>query len=553
MGRNIFIPIILIIILGFAVYGNSLNGKFLWDDNWLVRDNAYIRSPSYFLKIFTESLGSGAAEEVSYYRPIQLVTYMIDYAVWKLDVRGYHLTNVILHILAALSIYYFINILFKDKLLSLFTSVFFIIHPIHTEAVAYISGRTDSLALIFMMLCFIFYIKSIHSENTGLYIFALLSYVLALLSRENSLVFPLLLLLYHYSFKKKVKIDKFLPILGLAFIYIALRFTLLKTLLSSTSTITTLFQRIPGFFVAITDYARLMLLPFGLHMEYGNNVFSFLNPRAILGVGIIVFLLTSAFIARRKEQKLISFSIFWFFIALLPSSNLYPVGSYMAEHWMYLPSLGVFLISAKGLTFLYRAGNTKIPAILLSVCLLIFYSSLTFHQNNYWKEPLTFYERTLKYAPNSIKSYNNLGNLYQRLGQKEKAITAYEKAIKINPNYNFGEVYNNLAVIYASLNQKEKAIDLFKKAIELNPRRPEIYTNLGIMYVSFGKRQQAIAAFKKAIELNPNYAIAHINLSIAYFNQQQYDLALEHCEKAIALGHKVDPTFLNLLKRGGLK
>lgn len=151
-NKVVLLSIALIIILGFIAYGNSLNGKFIWDDFNLVRDNRHIRNSSNITGIFTQDIGAGAAEKYNFYRPLQMFTYMIDYSLWKLNVKGYHLTNTILHILAALVIYWLIDILFRDNLLSLFTSLFFVACPIHSEAVSYISGRADSLVTLFMLL-----------------------------------------------------------------------------------------------------------------------------------------------------------------------------------------------------------------------------------------------------------------------------------------------------------------------------------------------------------------------------------------------------------------
>ena len=115
---------------------------------------------------------------------------MTDHRVWKLDVRGYRLTNILLHILVSLAIFRLIIVLFDDWILALFTGALFVVHPIHTEAVAYISSRADSLAFLFMLLCFIFYIKPARAESPGIYVIMMLSYALAILSRENSLALP---------------------------------------------------------------------------------------------------------------------------------------------------------------------------------------------------------------------------------------------------------------------------------------------------------------------------------------------------------------------------
>ncbi|PIP04947.1 MAG: hypothetical protein COX52_14660, partial [Syntrophobacterales bacterium CG23_combo_of_CG06-09_8_20_14_all_48_27] len=160
----------LIIILGFSIYANSMKGKFIRDDESLIRDNIYIKSWSKVLNCFKNDIAAGGRQRWNSYRPFQMLTYMIDYSLWKLDVRGYHLINIILHILTALAIYWFINLIYGDSLLALFTSALFVINPLHVEAVSYISGRADSLSALFLLLCLIFYIKLVGRKNVMLYI-----------------------------------------------------------------------------------------------------------------------------------------------------------------------------------------------------------------------------------------------------------------------------------------------------------------------------------------------------------------------------------------------
>ena len=317
--RKIFLSVILVIILGVAVYGNSINGEFIWDDEALVQDNVYIRDWSNFSKIFSDDIAVGIEKESNSYRPLQMFSYMADYSLWKLNARGYHLTNIVLHILAALSLYYLTNLLFGDNRLSFLTAIFYVVHPIHTEVVTYISGRADSLALLFMLLCFIFYIKGPSSKSAGLYFLMIFSYAAALLSRENSVILPVLLLLYHYSFKKKVQVKAFLPIVILSIIYILLRVTVLKALLSHVVYTTTLIERAPGFFVAVSNYIKLLFLPIHLHMEYGGTLFSAGDPKALLGV-ILFIILTGYAFWKKENNKLFFFCISWFFVAILPVS-----------------------------------------------------------------------------------------------------------------------------------------------------------------------------------------------------------------------------------------
>ena len=529
------ISIALIVILGFAVYANSLSGEFIWDDNTLVKNNLYIRSWTNIAKIFTEDVGAGAEKSYRFWRPMQMLTYMLDYSFWELNPLGYHLTNIVLHILAALTLFWLINLLYDNRHLALITGLFFTVHPIHTEAVSYISGRTDPLALLFLLLCFIFYIKALPAHKISFYILALFTYVLALLSRESSLILPVLLLLYHYSFKVKLKIRAFLPLLALAFAYIILRLTLLRFLLLGVDLAyskVTLLQRLPGFFVAIFNYLKLLLVPFNQHMEYGKIVFPFGYYRAVWGIIIILFLLICA-LSSRKTNSLVFFSLFWFFIALLPSSNLYPINAYMAEHWLYLPSIGFFLILANVLSRLYQSKRFKSIAIALIIFLLGFYAFLTVKQNNYWRQPLTFYQRTLKYAPFSAKMHVNLGIHYDDMGESEKSVPLYQKAIQIDPKYD--KAYYNLGNAYYHLGQEEKAISPYKKAIELNPVYYRAYNNLGLVYRGRDRHQEAIELFIKAIAVDPSHLEAYNNLGLAYKDIGSYEQAIEQFKKALLI------------------
>lgn len=512
--RRKFLPA-LIIILGLSVYANSINGGFIWDDYVLIKNNAYIKETSNIVKLFTQDITRGAGQESNAYRPLQTLTYMIDYRLWKLNARGFHLTNIFLHIIAALLLYMLFNSLWGDEWACFLAAAFFAVHPVQTGAVAYISGRADSLSLLFMLSCFFFYIRSHRLNGSGsgriFYILALLSYVSALLSRENSLILPALLLLYHYSFRIRIRAGRFLPLLFITILYLLFRIMVIKGTLPHTSSLVTLLQRLPGFFVAVASYVRLLFLPFGLHMEYGLKKFGFTDPRAISGILILSLLWGYAFM-KRKTDNMTFFSVSWFFIALLPVSNLYPINAYMAEHWLYLPSAGFFLLMAKALNPLFRIRIK--PRLFFSlvpaVALLIFYSTLTIRQNSYWREPLAFYKRTLRYAPESARTYVNIGNVYVGMGKIEEARESFRKAMELRPDYS--EACYNLGNTYYDAGEKQEAIKWFKRAAELNPEYADAYYNLGIAYSQSGEMEQAVSSFRKATEVRPDYAQAYFNL-----------------------------------------
>jgi len=246
-------------------------------------------------------------------------------------------------------------------------------------------------------------------------------------------------------------------------------------------------------------------------MEDGVKLFSLTNLKAIAGILILVFLLIYIF-KNRKSCSVVFFSILWFLIALLPVSNIYPINAYMREHWLYVPSIGFFLILADRIRYLYNRKKFYVIGMAFILGLLTFYSYLTIKQNEYWKEPISFYKRSLIYAPHNFKLYANLGNTYDEIGKKEEAIAAYKKALEINPN--FAEAYNNL----------------------------------GVVYYKIGKKEEAIAVYKKALEINPDYAIVYFKLSIIYFYENKYELAFKYCDRAIKLGFNVPVDFMKKLK-----
>lgn len=537
--------IVLIIVLGLLVYGNILSGDFIWDDESIVRDNECIRSLSNIPLFFTRDIKGNTDDKTTFYRPLQVVTYTIDYALWKLNARGYHFTNIMLHIFVALALYWLISIIYNNKFLALLTSLLFITHPIHTEAIAYISGRADPMAVLFMLLSFIFYIRQPLFRGISTSFLIILSYAFALLSKEYSLVLPFLLLLYHYASKSKIKTKQFSYISAIALLYLLLRSIFFRPWLYHEAGFPTLFQRIPGFFVAITNYVSLLLLPFDLHMEYGAKLFDITDPKTIIGM-VILFLSLIYAIRKRKSNSLIFFSVMWFFVALLPMSNLYPINAYMAEHWLYLPSIGFFLILAYELSRAYKIKKFKNPAIIFITIILFFYSYLTIKQNNYWKDEIKFYKRTLIYEPDSYRVYYNLGLAYYNRGRASEARGSYEMAVKINPKYK--EAYNNLGVIYKEMNNEGKAVSLFKKAIEIDPAYIQAYENLYFVYMINGRERETKELEKKAkdagIELN--YADIYNKIALAYYNAGKHDDAVRLLKMAMESNPKYTEAYNNL-------
>lgn len=564
-NKFLFLSLALIVFMGVLVYANSLNGQFLWDDEVLVKYNPHIKDWAHLKTIFTSRLGSTAKEAGAFYRPVQTFTYLVDYSFWRLNVVGYHAMNMALHILVAGSLFGLIQILFQNVKLSLLTALLFVVHPMHTEAVSYVSGRADSLVVLFIFLSYIFYLKHSQKPKIRMLIGISVSYILALLSKEISLILPFLLLFYHFSFKKPVDKKAFSVLIGTLISYVLWRLIVVGTGTIVEGAVPTFFQRLPGVFVALTNYFRILILPFDLHMEYGGILFPLAEPKAIIGIVLLVILLVYVFKKREKDPFLF-FATGWFFICLLPSSNLfYAINAYMAEHWLYLPSVGFFLVAARFLVNLYDNQKFRGLAGVIILGLLIFYSGLTIRQNRYWNNGIDFYKRMLHYAPKSSRLYNNLakayydagkkgelikllksaiqlqpdnalahnnlGNAYKGVGKFKEAVGAYEQAIKIDPQH--AGPYYNLSTIYFDVQgRKEDAIRLLNKAIELSPYFSKAYNKLGLIYLERGEKEKAVELLNRSLKLNPDDPEIYHNFGYIHFQSGETEKAKEMYKKA---------------------
>ena len=542
--KFMFWAALLIVILGLTAYFNSLGNEFIWDDAVLVRDNLYIRDASHIGNLFLEDIAQGANARLGFWRPLQMLTYMWDYASWGLAPAGYHLTNISVHIFTALLIYWLANTLFANPAVSLLAGVLFAVHPVHTETVAYISGRAESLAALFMLLAYIFYIKALQRPKPLLYLGVLLSAFLAVLSKEYACVLPLLLLVYHYVFRKRLRIWLFLLALAPLIIIALFRMNALASLFYGAFYENNLFRRIPGFFAAVAGYLRLLFFPVNLHMDYGNQFFSLSHPLVLSGLSATFLLLFWAH-KKRNSNKLITFCVHWFFVALLPVSGVYPMTrAYMAEHWVYVASVGFFIVAAYGLYYLYTVRRLKLLAALLAVCAVSFYTALTIKQNTYWKDRVTFYEHARKFSPHSLAIANNLCGAYVDAGKPGLAVSMCKEAISINPF--FAPAYCNLGNAYKHLKQSQKAIAAYEQAVALEQYYEYPHLMLGDMYLSLGDSNRAIQEYKKALSINPRYALAYVRLGDVYAVGGRKQEALDCYQKAKAIDPHI--TINNALK-----
>lgn len=555
----------LFIIFSFTVYFNSLNNGFVLDDKDLIIENAYIRNPQLFPKIFISNIYRFSAEKQSnYYRPAQILTYALDYSIWKLKPFGYHLTNILLHAINSYLLYLMLIALFASSRLALASSLLYCVCPIHLSAVAYISGRADILAGIFMLASIIKFLKWANYRGKKQYIASIIFFLLALLSRESALLLPFLIILTSF-FTPKTKailfsifgffITEILYIISRVFIFGSLEWPQGMPVSFSFMAINAL--------NAFEKYVILFIFPWPL---YPMRVTPFINSLPIYSIILFLCLALLAIILILNDKKKIAlFSFLWIVFTFMPLFKLiyfFPaMGLAMAENWMYIVSMGFFIIAAY--IILYKLA--KLQKILF-IFIFLFYSGLTIYNHKYWKDDLALYKHVLNFSPNNNIARVNLANIYferkmysaalrelevvlakepmawdalLQMGNvylaEDKLDTAqdfYRKVLMLNPKSN--QAYNNLGAIYEKKGKDKDALDSFRKALEIEPENYKSYLVLGGWFMKRNLYADAIGLYKQALNLNPDDESLYLKIGLLFAQMGRYQDALYFFEKGLS-------------------
>lgn len=525
-------------LIGSVVYFNSLNNPFIWDDEVIIIFNPLIKQGANFLNIFKTNMVGGILSGVTFYRPIQVISYKLDYFFWGLNPLGFHITNIILFILNAILVFYFVNLILKDFWVSSLSGLFFLVHPIYPEAVTYISGRADILAGIFLLLSFISFIKYDEKKNIFWYFLSTFSFCLALLSKELAVVFPLILLIYDFCFKRdifhslKPFLIRYLPIFFIASIYIVLRLTVLKFGEFFLPTPESFFTRCLMSITTLNAYLGMLFVPLDMHM-----LRDFSRPKfeIITGLSIFSFLLLLVFICYffRKQKVLFFFSV-WFFVTLLPQSGIFPINSYISDHFIYLPAIGFFVIFSHYLLKLKEIGKHLFYIVILSI--LLCYLALTVAHNYDWKDTEYFFRRITKLSPRSWLAHDNLAGALVKKGRYDEALKEYKWALALDIfKTKTANIKLSIANAYILLTQADEAIKELNEIVKLDPNfsAQSIHYSLGNCYYLKKDYESAIKEFRILLKFNPNDDLARFKLIQVYLRTHKNELVFRELSETL--------------------
>ena len=549
--RTHLVFIFAIVVFIAAAYANALKNDFVWDDEFLVRDNISIRSFSHAEDIFKSYLASSSGNRNNFYRPVQELSYMADYFLWGNDPMGFHLTNIILHTTCAILLYALMLRIFSGTAVAFVTALFFGVHPVNTEAVTYVAGRADPLYLLFFLLSIIFFLRSPHflknarSVKIPYYSASLLCFALAILSKEIAIVLPLFLWLheaccsYDPDTARQVR-RLYYPYLALCASYLLLRKTVLdfsgiapSSLLGEFS----LYERLLTMAKVVMTYAGILLFPAGLHMERVMPVSrSFFEPQTIVSVVALAFSVFGMVRAFGRNKRLF-FASAWFFAGLLPVSNIVPINSFIAEHWLYLPAIGVFAILGIGIDKILAVARERIffKTVVYLVVIAIggMLAYLTAVRNRDWKDEAAFFKNTIAHSPNNARLHLNFGNTYYEQGKSREALEEYGAAAGIRPDY--AEAWGNIGSIYIDRGEYDKAKPYLEKALAIKPDFPDALLNLGMIYGEEGDNDKALRHLELALKMRPDFVRCHMELASLYLKMDMVRDAVLHWKEALRI------------------
>ena len=550
-------------VLGVLIYSNTFRHSFVFDD-FAATSNLAIRHLDLWnlWQAFNTRFVVG-------------LSLALNYALGQENVVGYHVFNLVVHILNAYFVYRLVCLTFRTprmagnpldpKLVGFLTALVFLTHPLQTQGVTYIWQRATSLAALFYLGALVFYIKARLKSAWGYYVLCFLFTVLGMFTKEIVFTLPLMIVLYEFIFLSSPR--KRGSRLGLIPAFAGM--TLLATLLiipwamtqASEKTLglvrpnsiyfnkqdplinnfsrmirTAGEDRMPRQEFILTElnvlrtYLRLFFLPVNQNVDHDfPRARSLTEPGTFLSLALLLGLLGSALFFFKKHP-LSCFGIFWFFLTISVEC-LVVQENFMFEHRLYLPMAGLSLSLVTVMASFLKNNPRKLVLTVLGIALC--YSLLTFERNFVWKNEISLWGDAVHQSPGKARPYNNLGYAYQREGLFDNALPYYNKAIELNPEY--ADAYCNRASIYGMKGLFDKARVDLNKAIALEPDNAVAYSNQGAVDVKLGLLDKALLNFNKAIQLKPDCAEFYSNRGAVYHKTGLLDLAIADYNKTIEL------------------
>ncbi len=589
--------ILIIALLTAVSYSNTFSSSFHFDDRYAIFEDRAIRDIGNIIPTILKDV---------FNRPLLRLTFALNYHFGEFDLFGYHLTNLLLHITASISVYFLSGLLFRrfvqdhdsrdSGAFSLMAGLVFALHPVQTGSVTYIASRSAVLATLFYLFAVILFITGFEKKGltkASLYFGAFFSFFLGIGVKETVLTLPFIIVLLSFYLitlqSRPARQDLWYggnrtDIIVCGVWLLTLPAYVLVKYISVQHAIPVDTRFAPGEIlppyqylltelnVVIFHYLGWLFFPVGgahadpdIHAET-----SFMDISTIFAAVIIAGLLYIA-IRSLKKRPIVSFAILWYFITLIPTSSVFPLGDLAVERHLYLPSIGFALISSY---FLIKARallpvNLKLVLYLIPILLAV----MTLKTNLAWKSEVTLWEDAAAKSPDKVRvlgnrafayfeagdlekaealyidflkrfpydaaGYNNMGLLYEKKGDIKSAIKYYKEAIRLRPSY--WRFYMHLGDAFRQAGLINEAKNELLKAVNLEPQNPELLINLASLLAKQGEFGRVIEIANLVINLEPKNAMAFSLLGISYERMGMKEEAARHYKTALKLNPGWEP------------
>lgn len=543
--------VICLIAAAWVVYEPSIHGGFLLDDGLLLTDNAIVKSSDGLSRFWFST------DPVDYW-PVTNTSFWLEWRLWGMNPTGYHVTNLVLHVVGCLLIWVLLRQLGIPG--AFWAALLFAVHPVNVESVAWIAQRKNVLALVFFLLSAIWYLKA-DAESPpeqfkicrptvgGWYGLSLLAFVAAMLSKGSVALLPVMLLAVVWWRRGLSRWDwlRTSPFFAVAVVLTCVNIWFQSNHGEEAVRDAGFLERLLGAGAVVWFYLGKALLPVDLafvypkwHIDAGNWLW-WLPLAAAAGTTVAFWWF------RRGWARHVFLAWIVFCAALVPVMGFTDVGfmkySLVADHYQHVALVAAVAAVAAGWCAARRraGGMTRWAADAVAVAAVAALVLLGRQQSGHYCDPLTLYETSLVKNPDCALLHNNLGKAYSELGQTETALEDYRRALAIDPDSS--QVHNNLGVVLRRMGQLRESIKHYRHAVRLHPDSAEAHNNLGVALGETGQTDEALKEFHEALRLKPNYPGALNNLGNHHARAGQSDKAVEYFRQALRL----DPDYAEAL------
>jgi Flp pilus assembly protein TadD len=536
---------------------------------WQVQDHDFILydDPSYVTSnrhVQSGLTGGGISwalttMDLSNWHPLTWLSHMVDCQLFGLNPAGHHWTNLLFHLLNVILLFYIFNRFTGDMWKSAMVAALFALHPLNVESVAWVSERKNVLSTFFWILTILAYGYYVIHPQWKRYVVVLVAFTLGLMAKPMLVTLPFVLLLLdlwplgrtrlslsggdvqnHAGRWIRAGVDKIsfsrllmekMPLFMLTIFSISMTLKAASQEAIAEIEVLPVVARMENAIMSYVRYLGKMLWPEGLAVFYP---YFFSWPLwQVFGAALLLVCVTAFVIWKFRKYPYLAVGWFWYLGTLVPVIGLVQVGMQaMADRYMYVPMIGIFIMIAWGISDLLRslpgrkmilAASTGVVFFLLMVCTIL--------QVQHWQSSVRLFRYAISVTSGNYVAYNMLGNALRDTGQLNEAVTNYHQAIAINPGY--WSAYNNLGVTHSLQKRYAEAIALYLKAIKIKGDDALIRFNLGDAFLHVGRIDEAASQFREAVRLRPEVAVFHNSLGVALIRQGRYDEAVKEFRETL--------------------